>query len=52
VLAAIDDQPGAILSDQVKSLDWKARRAKKKAEVPAEVMLHVRAKLKALLQIV
>ena len=30
VLAAIDDQPGAILSDQVKSLDWKARRAKKK----------------------
>ena len=51
VLTAIGDQPGAILSDQVKSLDWKARRAKKKAEVPAEVMLHVRAKLKALLQI-
>jgi mRNA interferase MazF len=35
----------------VKSLDWKVRRAKKKAEVSAEVMLHVRAKLKALLQI-
>ena len=51
VLTAIGDQPGAILSDQVKSLDWKARRAKKKADVPAEVMLHVRAKLKALLQI-
>ena len=51
VLAVIGDQPGAILSDQVKSLDWKARRAKKMAEVPAEAMMHVRAKLKALLQI-
>jgi mRNA interferase MazF len=35
----------------VKSLDWKIRRAKKKATVSAEVMLHVRAKMKALLQI-
>ena len=51
VLTMIGDQPGAILSDQVKSLDWKARRAKKMAEVPAKAMLHVRAKLKALLQI-
>ena len=41
----------AVLSDQVKSLDWKIRRAKKKAAVSAEVMLHVRAKMKALLQI-
>ncbi len=41
----------AVLSDQVKSLDWKVRRAKKKAVISAEVMLHVRAKLKALLQI-
>lgn len=40
-----------VLSDQVKSLDWKVRRAKKKAVISAEVMLHVRAKLKALLQI-
>lgn len=51
VLADTGGQAGAILSDQVKSLDWKVRRAKKKAEVSAEVMLHVRAKLKALLQI-
>jgi mRNA interferase MazF len=41
----------AILSDQVKSLDWKIRRAKKKAKVSDEVMLHVRAKMKALLLI-
>ena len=41
----------AVLSDQVKSLDWRIRRAKQKAVVPAEVLLHVRAKMKALLQI-
>ena len=41
----------AVLSGQVKSLDWKIRRAKKKATVSTEVMLHVRAKMKALLQI-
>ena len=36
---------------QVKSLDWRVRRAKKKATVPLDVMIHVRAKLKALLMI-
>jgi mRNA interferase MazF len=41
----------AVLSDQVKSLDWNVRKAKKKAVVPADVMLHVRAKMKALLMI-
>jgi len=41
----------AILSDQVKSLDWKVRRARKKGVASAEVMVHVRAKLKALLAI-
>jgi mRNA interferase MazF len=30
-------------------LDWKVRHAKKKATVSAEVMMHVRAKIKALL---
>ena len=40
-----------MLSDQVKSLDWKVRHAKKKAVLPAEVILHVRAKIKALLLI-
>lgn len=51
VLTKVDGAECAILSDQVKSLDWKARRAKKKAVVSAEVMMHVRAKLKALLGI-
>ena len=51
VVTEVDGLAFAVLSDQVKSLDWKIRRAKKKASVSAEVMQHVRAKVKALLQI-
>ncbi len=45
------DPASAVLADQVKSLDWRARRAKYKETVPASVLTDVRAKLKALLQI-
>ncbi|MGH8034190.1 MAG: endoribonuclease MazF [Lysobacterales bacterium] len=51
VLTEVDGVASAVLSDQVKSLDWKERRARKKGSVPADVMVHVRAKIKALLQI-
>ena len=51
VVTQVDGVDCAVLSDQVKSLDWKVRQAKKKGVVSAEVMLHVRAKMKALLQI-
>ena len=51
VITQVDGVDCAVLSDQVKSLDWKIRRAKKKAVVSAEVMLHVKAKIKALMQI-
>jgi mRNA interferase MazF len=51
VVTEIDGVESAVLSDQVKSLDWRIRRAKKETSVTAEVMLHVRAKMKALLQI-
>lgn len=51
VVLEIDGVPGAVLSDQVKSLDWKIRNAKKKAVAHASVMTHVRAKIKALLVI-
>lgn len=51
VLTEIDGVASAVLSDQVKSLDWKVRRAKKKGAVSAMVMAHVRAKIKALLRI-
>ena len=49
VLTEVDGVASAVLSDQVKSLDWKIRRAKKKSTVSADVMVHVRAKIKALL---
>ena len=51
VVFEIDGVASAVLSDQVKSLDWKIRNAKKKAVAPSHVMIHVRAKIKALLVI-
>lgn len=51
VLTQVDGVDSAILSDQVKSLDWQARRAKKKGVVSAQVMAQVRGKIKALLVI-
>ena len=51
VLTEVDGLACAVLSDQVKSLDWRVRKAKKKDVVASEVMLHVRAKMKALLMI-
>ena len=51
VLTQVDGVDCVVLSDQVKSLDWKIRRAKRKAVVSTDVMLHVRAKIKALFQI-
>lgn len=41
--------PSAILADQVKSLDWNARRAKRKGQVSGEVLAEVRAKVRALI---
>ncbi len=51
VVTQVDGVDCAVLSDQVKSLDWRVLRTKKKAVVSADVLVHVRAKLKALLQI-
>ena len=51
VLTQISAKPGVVLSDQVKSLDWRVRKAKKKGAVSEEVLQEVRAKIKALLQI-
>ena len=51
VVTEVDGVDSAVLSDQVKSLDWKIRRARKKGSAPSEVMIHVRAKIKALLVI-
>ena len=40
---------GVVLSDQVRSLDWRARRAKRAERAPAEVVDEVLARLAALL---
>jgi mRNA interferase MazF len=40
-----------VLVDQVKSLDWRARRAVRKGRVSAGTLAEARAKLKALLEL-
>ena len=40
---------GVVLSDQVKSLDWRARQAKRKGEVAQAVMEQTLARIRALL---
>ena len=42
---------GAVLSDQVKNLDWKARKAMPKGKASVEEMDEVRARIAALLGI-
>jgi mRNA interferase MazF len=47
---AIDnDRQSAALADQVKSLDWGARGAKRKGRVPEEKLSEIRAKARALI---
>ena len=41
---------GAVLADQVKSLDWRARRAKRFADAPEAVVGEVLGKIRALLE--
>jgi mRNA interferase MazF len=41
--------PSAVLADQVKSLDWRKRRAKRKGTIAASELAEVRAKLRALI---
>ena len=40
--------PSVVLADQVKSLDWRKRRAKRKGAVSPDELADVRAKLRAL----
>jgi mRNA interferase MazF len=49
VLPQEADVTGVILSDQVKSLDWRVRKAEFKARLPEEVINEVLAKLGTLL---
>jgi mRNA interferase MazF len=44
----VDKTVSAVLADQIKSLDWRARQAKRKGQVSAAVLTEVRAKIMAL----
>jgi len=44
-----DTRGSAVLADQVKSLDWRARRAKVKGRISDDELSAVRAKAKALI---
>jgi mRNA interferase MazF len=43
------DPPSAVLADQIKSLDWRARGAVLKGKASAEALAEVRARMKVLL---
>jgi mRNA interferase MazF len=43
------NHPSVVLADQVKSLDWKVRKAVKKGTAPSDVMAETLSKLQALL---
>ena len=51
VVTQIDGISCAILADQIKSLDWRARQAKRKATAAPDTMQHVKGKMRALLGI-
>lgn len=42
------DPPSAILSDQVRSLDWRARKARRKGSISPAALDEVRGKIRAL----
>ncbi|MBX9811576.1 MAG: endoribonuclease MazF [Burkholderiales bacterium] len=45
-----DGTPGVALADQVKSVDWQARRAQRAGRASGEVMAEVMARVQALLR--
>ena len=49
VLTQVDGRDGVVRADQLKSLDWKVRKAKKKGTVADGVTRETLAKVKALL---
>ena len=48
-VVASRNPPSAILADQLKSIDWRARQATKKGRVSAEILADVQAKIRSLL---
>lgn len=46
-----EDPPSVVLADQIKSLDWRARRATHKGKASPVVLSEVHAKIRALLDL-
>ena len=51
VVICAKDVSGAVLSDQVKSLDWRARKATLKGKISTDELVEVRGKISALLSL-
>jgi mRNA interferase MazF len=51
VLAEVNGTSCVVLTDHLKSLDWRARKAKYKASIGEQELWEARAKIKALLMI-
>ena len=51
VVCVIDGVRTAVLADQIKSLDWRVRKAKFKSKISTMDLSEVKAKIKPLLQI-
>ena len=49
-VAVADNRESVALADQVKSLDWRARHARRRGSVSAEELAEVRSKAVALMQ--
>ena len=50
-VVATQDPPSVVLADQLKNLDWRARKATHKGAVSPEVFAEVQARIKSLLQL-
>jgi mRNA interferase MazF len=50
-VVASESPPSAVLADQLRSLDWRARGAVHKGSVSKQTIAHVKAKIKSLLAI-
>ncbi len=48
-MSGVQGPTGVILADQLKSVDWKARKVEKIGRCPSEVLDEVRARLAPLL---
>lgn len=51
VIVEFNKARSAVLTDQLRSVDWKARKAKKAGAISPDSLVHVQGKIKALLAI-